>query len=90
MTPAGAKAFALRTKAKSGTYAFEQPGMPELSAAERREFKRGKSAWKFFEACPPGYRKVVLHWVTTAKRAETRGSRLAKLMEACAAGERLR
>lgn len=90
MTPAGTKAFSLRTEAKSGIYAFEQPGMPELSAAELRAFKCNKAAWKFFEATPPGYKKVVLHWVTTAKREETRASRLAKLIEACAAGERLR
>ncbi|MDX2220025.1 MAG: YdeI/OmpD-associated family protein [Burkholderiales bacterium] len=90
MTPAGAKAFALRSETKSGVYSFEQPGMPELSAAELRVFKRNKAAWKFFEATPPGYRKTVLHWVTTAKREETRASRLARLIEACAAGERLR
>jgi len=90
MTPAGAKAFAHRKEAKSGIYAFEQAATAELSAAELRTFKREKAAWKFFEATPPGYKKVILHWVTTAKREETRAARLVKLMEACAAGERLR
>jgi hypothetical protein len=33
---------------------------------------------------------VVLHWITTAKRALTRAARLAQLVEACAAGRRLR
>ncbi len=51
---------------------------------------REKQAWKFFESTPPGYRKVLLHWITTAKRAETRASRLATLLEASAAGKRLR
>ena len=62
----------------------------EAESAELRTFKREKAAWKFFEATPPGYKKVILQWVTTAKREETRAARLVKLMEACAAGERLR
>ncbi|MBL8518303.1 MAG: YdeI/OmpD-associated family protein [Betaproteobacteria bacterium] len=39
---------------------------------------------------PAGYKKIILHWITTAKRKETRATRLAKLMEASAAAERLR
>ncbi len=89
MTPAGTKAFAHRKEAKSGVYAFEQADTAELSAVELRAFKRNKAAWQFFETTPPGYKKVILHWVTTAKRAETRAARLAKLLEACTAGERL-
>ena len=89
MTPAGAKAFAHRKEAKSGVYAFEQTATAELSANELRTFKRDKAAWKFFQTTPPGYKKVILHWITTAKREETRAARLAKLIAACAAGERL-
>ncbi|MBA2410137.1 MAG: YdeI/OmpD-associated family protein [Gammaproteobacteria bacterium] len=90
MTPAGAKAFAQRTNERSMVYAHEQSEMAELSSQELRTFKRAQAAWKFFEATPPSYRKVVLHWVTTAKKAETRASRLATLVQACVAGERLR
>jgi uncharacterized protein YdeI (YjbR/CyaY-like superfamily) len=90
MTAAGVKAFSHRKEARSGVYAFEQAGTAELSAAELRGFKREKAAWTFFEATPPGYKKVILHWITTTKREETRAARLAKLVEACAAGKRLR
>ncbi len=90
MTPAGSKAFAHRAAAKSAVYAYEQASTAELSLAEVREFQRQKVAWRFFESTPPSYRKVVLHWVTTAKKAETRASRFAKLLQACAYGERLR
>lgn len=90
MTPAGAKAFASRTEAKSVVYAYEQESTVELSATERRDFQRNKAAWKYFEATPPGYRKVILHWVTTAKRPDTRASRMAKLMAACSKAQRLR
>ena len=90
MTPLGQRAFASRTDAKSVVYAYEQQATAELSPEEDCAFKRHPVAWRFFEATPPSYKKVVLHWVTTAKRAETRASRLAKLVEACAESQRLR
>jgi uncharacterized protein YdeI (YjbR/CyaY-like superfamily) len=89
MTPAGEKAYALRKAHLSAIYSHEQPTSAELTTVETRAFKREKAAWKYFETTPPGYKKVVFHWVTTAKRAETRASRLAKLIQACAEGRRL-
>lgn len=90
MTPAGAKAFGHRTDKKSAIYAYEQEEAASLSPAEVREFKKNKTAWAFFEGTPPSYRKVVIHWIVQSKRSETRVSRFAKLVEACAAGNRLR
>ena len=87
--PAGAKAFALRTDAKSVVYAYEQTETSSLTDQEMREFKKHETAWCFLEAAPPGYRKVVLHGVAQAKKPATRSARLARLFEACAAGERL-
>jgi uncharacterized protein YdeI (YjbR/CyaY-like superfamily) len=89
ITPTGERAFACRTAAKSVVYAYEQQSTAKLSVEELRTFKNHKLAWRFFEATPPGYKKTILHWVTTAKRADTRTSRFAKLVEACAAGQRL-
>ena len=90
MTAAGAIAFAHRTEARSVVYAYEQASAAELSTGEVRALSRNKSARAFFEGSPPGYKKQILHWVTSAKKAETRASRFAKLLEACAAGQRLR
>lgn len=90
MTHAGEQAFAHRKEHKSGIYAYEQAATAALSAQELRAFKREKTAWKFFDAAPPGYKKVMLHWITTAKRAQTRTARFATLIEACTAGKRLR
>jgi uncharacterized protein YdeI (YjbR/CyaY-like superfamily) len=87
--PAGAQAFARRTEAKSMVYAYEQQEVAILSPGEVLEFKKHKAAWHFLQSTPPGYRKVVLHWVVQAKKPQTRASRLAKLLEACAAGKRL-
>ena len=90
MTPAGAAAHAHRSEAKSRVYAFEQAAMPELSTEELRRFRLEPAAWAYFESTPPGYRKVIVHWIVSAKRPETRAARLAKLMQASAASERLR
>lgn len=89
MTAAGAQAYALRTEARSSIYSHEQASLPELNSNELATFRRNRTAWKFFESTPPGYRKRVLHWVTTAKKEQTRGSRLSTLIEACACAERL-
>ena len=90
MTVAGARAFAHRQEHRSVVYAYEQEVAAELSPPELQEFQRTGAAWEFFQATPPGYRKVVLHWVTSAKQAATRASRLAKLLRACVASQRLR
>lgn len=89
MTPPGEAAFALRSEAKSGIYAHERSDTPALSDAETVRFQAMPAAWEYFNACPPGYRKTVLHWITKAKKDETRAGRLDQLMEACAAGKRL-
>lgn len=90
MTPAGETAFAFRSAAKSGIYAHERSDAPELSPDELARFRQDAAAWAYFETAPPGYRKLMLHWITKARREDTRAGRLATLMQACAAGTRLR
>lgn len=90
MTPAGAAAFAHRTPARSGVYAHEQSTTAALTDHECQAFKGDQAAWAYFEGTSPGYKKVILHWVTTAKKPETRAARPAKLVQACASGLRLR
>ena len=89
MRPAGVAAFAKRTARKSVVYAYEQEGIAVLTPGERRLFRKQRAAWSFFERTPPGYRKVIMHWITTAKLPATRERRLTKLIDACAAGKRL-
>ena len=89
MTAAGAAAYALRTEARSVVYSHEQHSIAELQPEELAAFRRNRAGWAFFEATPVGYRKRVLHWVTMAKKDQTRAGRLAQLMEACAQGVRL-
>jgi uncharacterized protein YdeI (YjbR/CyaY-like superfamily) len=89
MTPAGEAAFAQRSEDRSRVYSHERETPAELSPEDLARFQRHKAAWAFFEACPPGARKRMLHVVTSAKKAETRAARLDRLIAACAEGRRL-
>ena len=87
MTPAGARAYDEGKENKSH-YAYESE-LRELTEEELRQFRADAAAWADWEKRPPGYRKVVLHWITRAKRPETRARRLAALIEDSAAGRKI-
>lgn len=89
MTPAGVAAFALRKAEKSAIYSHEQAASAELPAPLQKACRKDKAAWAFFASTLPGYRKQMLHWVTSAKRAETQAVRFAQLLAACQAGQRV-
>jgi uncharacterized protein YdeI (YjbR/CyaY-like superfamily) len=82
--PAGMRAFERRSETKSAIYAYENRHSAVLDPASEREFKRNKAAWKFFEQCPPWYRRTTIWRVISAKRPETRAKRLAELITCCA------
>ena len=88
MRPAGLAAWARRDEAKSGVYSFERKAAT-LNDTQLALFKKNRAAWRFFEAQPPGYRRLAAHYVTSAKREETREKRLATLIAHSAKGERL-
>jgi len=87
MTEAGERGLTESTGPK-GVYSYEKP-LAEFASAEEKQFRRHKAAWAYWQSQPPGYRKLVLNWVTSAKRTETRAKRLATLIEDCAAGRRI-
>lgn len=89
MQAAGIQAFAARKENKSGIYAFEQKPA-DLPEAFVKIFCKNKTAWSFFQAQPPSYRKTLIWWVISAKQEATRKLRLDKLIEASAQGLRLR
>lgn len=86
--PAGLAAFKARRDKKSGGYSIAAL-TTELDAKYAKLLRRNADAWKFFQAQPPGYRKMVNHWLTSAKQETTRLSRLEKLMLHCARGEKI-
>src|SRR3954454_24829033 len=87
MTPEGVRAYE-ENKHKSGLYSYENV-LKELTPTETKLIRANKAAWKDWEKRPPGYRKVVLHWITSAKRPETRAKRLGTLIEVSAKGEKI-
>jgi uncharacterized protein YdeI (YjbR/CyaY-like superfamily) len=88
MTAAGLKAYEKKKENRSGIYAYEQRPA-ELVEPYASEFKKNKAAWKFFQAQPPYYRKTLTWWIVSAKKEETRLSRLEKLIETSAKQQRL-
>jgi uncharacterized protein YdeI (YjbR/CyaY-like superfamily) len=89
MTPSGIEAFARRREETSRTYAYEQAGALALAPADEALFRKNRTAWAFFEAQPPGYRKLVVWRILSAKQQATRDKRLAALIDASAKGQRL-
>ncbi len=87
MRPAGIAAFEQRDPARTAVYSYEQ-GAAAFSPEEEAAFRADAAAWATWEGEAPWYRRTVAHWVTSAKRPETRARRLAQLIEPSAAGQR--
>lgn len=87
MQPAGIAAFEKRKESKSKIYSHESEAKT-LSPAYEKKFKANKKAWEFFNAQPPGYRKVVIHLIMTAKQEKTQVSRLESVIADSAEGRR--
>jgi uncharacterized protein YdeI (YjbR/CyaY-like superfamily) len=86
MTPAGLAAFEARTGDRTGIYSYEQRRHAALDDEQERRFRALPAAWEYFQGRPPSYRRAAIHWITSAKRPETRERRLATLIEDSAAG----
>ena len=85
MQPAGLAAFEKRTGERTGVYSFERENAALPPEYEER-LRANSAAAEYFDARPPWYRRTATHWVTSAKREETRLRRLAQLIEDSAAG----
>jgi uncharacterized protein YdeI (YjbR/CyaY-like superfamily) len=88
MAPAGLAAWERRDERRSGIYSFERK-TAALDAEAERLFKRNREGWRYFQAQPAYYQRVAAHYVSSAKREETRARRLAALIEHSAKGERI-
>lgn len=86
MHPAGIAAYERRTEANSGIYSFERGDAP-LEPGLQAIIDASPAAVAFLEAAAPGYRKIVRHWISSAKQHATRERRARQLVECCAAAE---
>jgi uncharacterized protein YdeI (YjbR/CyaY-like superfamily) len=87
MRPAGVRAFEARSPEKTGTYSYEREAAA-FTQEQQARFEADVVAWAFFRAQAPWYQRSVTHWVSSAKREETRERRFAKLLEDSRAGRR--
>ncbi len=88
MKAAGRAAFESRDRQRASLYSYERASA-ELSPAQTRRFKAARAAWAFFQAQPPGYRRIATWWVISAKQDETQERRLTNLIERSRRGERI-
>ena len=87
MHPAGLAAFAARTPERTGAASYEQPPK-ELPAEFVNKFQAHRTAWAFFSAQPPGYRRLAIYKIVSPKQAATRERWLARIIADSAAGRR--
>jgi uncharacterized protein YdeI (YjbR/CyaY-like superfamily) len=90
MTAAGLAAFEARADERSAIYAYEQRRAAELEPEQEQRFRADAAAWEWFQGQPPSYRRTAIHWVTSAKRSDTRERRLAMLLEDSRAGRAIK
>lgn len=86
MREEGRAAFKLRTEDKSSIYSHEKDPAT-LDKKYQDKFKRNKKAWHFFSAQAPSYKKVMVHWIMSAKQEKTKLTRLEKTI-ACSAQQK--
>ena len=80
MTPSGLAAFEKRSESRSKIYSHENAYA--LSPDHLATFKQHTAAWQFFEQQAPSYKRVIAHWIMSAKQEKTRQSRLEKTITA--------
>jgi uncharacterized protein YdeI (YjbR/CyaY-like superfamily) len=88
MKPAGMAAFARRDEKLTGVYSFEREAA-QFGVEQLQALSADVKAQAFFEAQPPGYRRLCAFWVMSAKKAETRERRMGTLIAHSRKGERL-
>jgi uncharacterized protein YdeI (YjbR/CyaY-like superfamily) len=86
MHPAGVAAFERRSAERTGIYSYEQAASAELDPDGAAQLAGNGRASRFWAAATPSYRRIAIHWVTSAKQTTTRDRRLAQLIEDSAAG----
>ena len=86
MLPAGLAAFEHRDIKK--TYSYETFAAP-LGREREKVFRANKQAWEFWQAQPPGYKRIASWYVVSAKQEATRQRRLERLIVDSAAGRRI-
>lgn len=86
MHAAGIAAFERRSADRSGTYSHEN-AVVDLTTELQAIVDASPGTVAFLEAATVGYRKVVRHWIMSAKQPQTRERRARQLVACCEGGE---
>jgi uncharacterized protein YdeI (YjbR/CyaY-like superfamily) len=86
---AGLAAFEKRAPARTGIYSYENRKAAVLEPQFEKALRQNKKAWAYFQAQAPSYQRICIWWIVSAKREETRRSRLATLIEDSAKGRKI-
>ena len=86
MKPAGLAAFKRRDEERTRRHHAARDN-PTLDAASLRALKADKKAYAYFQAMPPGRKRLYTFWIASAKRDNTRAKRLAVVLERCRTGK---
>jgi uncharacterized protein YdeI (YjbR/CyaY-like superfamily) len=88
MKPTGLAVFEQRDASQAEGYSYERREA-QLDDAMEQRFRANATAWTFWEAQPPYYKRTFSWWVIGAKREDTRVKRLEQLIAASAEKRRL-
>ena len=88
VAPRGLQTYESRDPKKAGRYSFENRPKALAPALEQR-FRVNARAWRFFSAQPPGYRRLCMFFVMSAKKQETQVRRLDAVIAASSEEKRL-
>ncbi|MEL1255641.1 YdeI/OmpD-associated family protein [Flavobacterium sp. DGU38] len=88
MKEAGLKAFEFRSEERSKIYSHEKEAYV-LDSEFEKQFKANEVAWEYFDKQAPSYKKVMIHWIMSAKQEKTRLSRLEKTIKISAEQKRM-
>jgi len=70
-------------------YSYEV-GKCKIGPAFKKQFRANATAFQFYQAQAPWYRRTSCNWVMSAKKEETRKRRLEILIQDSAAGRRIK
>ena len=86
---AGMKAYAARDEKRTHAYSVAPREKITFDASLEAKFKASKAAWAFYQAQPPGYRRLTASMVMSAKQEATRLRRMEILIAHSALSRRL-
>lgn len=88
MTEDGLAAFSKRKRIASKKEPNAPTDISSLDGASLKTFKHNSAAWNFFKKQSQSYKKLVITWIMSAKKEETKRSRLKRTILSCEQGKK--